>query len=67
MSGESFVRVVYAGDDFFVVRFPSGRTGAVRNNAVQPEHMPMKVGDEIPWSKADNGNILIHFGRKRSA
>jgi len=61
------VRVITIDDTRYRLLFEDGRTADGQMNDVPHECKPLKVGDEIPWSLAPNGNLRIHFGQKKSA
>lgn len=68
------VCVIDVTEDTVRIRMPDGTIGTLKNEPVfvtddagKRELPPLKVGDEIPASIKDNGNLLIHFAERRSA
>lgn len=62
-----YVRVIVIDDERYRLLFDDGLIADERLSDLPPGLGPLKVGDEIPWSLTPNGNLRIHYGRKRSA
>ncbi len=62
-----YVRVIVIDDELYRLLFDDGLIADERLSDLPPGLEPLKVGDEIPWSLTPNGNLRIHYGRKRSA
>ncbi len=61
MAKRFFVRVVALDEYTFTIRLPNGTTAGGSRSDVPP----IKIGDVIPASVSNSGNLLIHFDEKK--